>query len=65
MESNTIKEILDSLTSRGVLSADSRRQVFDILLKQAGDYEKKISLLESDLKRVRESRDALLNKLNK
>lgn len=62
IENATVKNILDGLTSRGVLSADGRRQVFAILLEQSTGYEQKISLLEGDLKRVRASRDALAAK---
>ena len=62
MDNQTIKGILDGLTARGVLSADGRRQMFAILLQQAKEYEQKIQLLESDLVRVRESRDGLVKK---
>ena len=65
MESNSIKEIVDGLAARGVITADTRRQLFAIMLQQATDYEKKISLLNEDLIRVRATRDALKAQLAK
>lgn len=63
MDNNTIKNVLDSLTSRGVLSADGRRQMFTILLEQAREHNDKVALLEADLERVRSSRNALSTKV--
>ncbi len=62
MENNAIKNILDGLTARGVLSQDGRRQMFAILGRQATESNQKIALLEDDLRRVRESRDALVKR---
>ena len=63
MDNNTIKQVLDGLTARGVLSADGRRQMFAILLKQAQEHNDEKVLLESDLKNVRHQRDSLVEKV--
>lgn len=63
MTNEEIRGLLDGLASRGVLSKDGRNQVFRILLDQAKGYEQKIKLLEDDVSRLRNQRDAALNKL--
>lgn len=63
MDNNTIKQVLDGLTSRGVLSADGRRQMFTILLQQAKEHADETTLLKDDLKNVRAQRDGLVQKI--
>lgn len=65
MDNASIKGVLDGLTKRGVLSADGRRQVFNILLQQAKEHQEKTKLLEDDLKIVRGQRNMLKTKLDK
>lgn len=65
MDNSSIKNMLDGLTSRGVLSADGRRQIFNILLEQAKDFENQKAVLENDLQHVRQQRDAFKSKLDK
>jgi len=62
MKNNDIKQILDGLTRRGVLSADGRRQMFSILLRQATEHDTAKKLLEEDITRLRSQRDALVKK---
>jgi len=62
MENKDIQGVLNSLTSRGVLSADGRRQVFAILTQQAKEHETDKSLLEADVERLRKQKAALLVK---
>lgn len=64
MDNNSIRNILDGLTKRGVLSADGRRQVFAILLEQAKEHEQEKKLLQEDVTRLRSTKNALTNKLN-
>lgn len=65
MDNASIKGVLDGLTKRGVLSADGRRQVFNILLQQAREHEQETSLLKNDLEHARTQRDAFKTKLDK
>jgi len=63
MENSTIKESLDSLVTRGVLSRDGREIVMRIMLELASNHATKVSDLKNQLDLVRGSRDAALMRL--
>lgn len=64
MENLTIRNVLDSLTTRGVLSADGRRQVFRILEALKVEHNQEVDLLKNDISNLRTQREALLTKIS-
>ena len=65
MDSRNIKDIVDGLASKGVLSAEGRRIVFTVLLEQSKEFQKKIDLLEDEVSTLRQSRDAAIERSKK
>lgn len=63
MDNIDIKKTLDDLTSRGVLSADGRRKMFEILATQAAEHNNAKRLLEEDVERLRAQSKSLQEKL--